>query len=106
MQIEIKNKKENKLLGRLEIEGKISFDKVTTSNAVLGEKLAVDFKADKELVVVKHIYSKFSLREADFLAYIYHDKKTLQKMEITTKYMKKKAEEKKKKEAEEKKTEA
>jgi len=105
MKIEIKEKKENKLAGRLEIEGKLFFDGATPSNEVVRDMLAVELKADKELVVVKHIYSRFSYQEADFLAYVYDDKEMMGKMEVMTKHLRKKAEEAKKKAAEETKEE-
>jgi len=103
MKIEIKTKKENKLIGRLELEGLIQFDGATPSNEVLRDKLAVELKADKDLIVIKHIYSRFGYPEAEFLAYIYDNKETRRKMEVMTKHLKKKLEEEKKKAEEEKK---
>lgn len=100
MKLEIKEKKENKILNRLEISGRLVFEKATPSNQALQEVLAVELKTNKDLIVIKHIYPKFSFREASFLAYIYFDKKTMQKMEVSTKHLRKKAEEEKKKAAE------
>ena len=71
VKIEIKEKNENKLLGRLEVSGKLTFEGATPSNEVVRDMLAAELNADKELMVVKHIYSKFSYTEADFLVYIY-----------------------------------
>lgn len=100
VKIEIKDKKENKLLGRLEVSGKLVFEGATPSNEVVRDMLAVELKADKELVIVKHIYSKFSYTEADFLVYVYEDKEKMAKMEVMTKHLRKKAEEAAKKAAE------
>lgn len=102
MKIEIKEKKENKLLGRLEVEGKVIFDRATPSNEVIRDALALELKADKNLIVVKHVYSKFGYQQADFLAYVYNNREKMEKMEVMTKYLKKKAAEGKKKKAEEK----
>ena len=96
MKLEIKDKKENKLLGRLEVEGKLTFEGATPSNEVLRDKLAAELNADKSLIIVKHIYSKFSYQEADFLAYIYSSKEKMDKMEVVTKHLKKKLKERRK----------
>lgn len=90
MNIEIKNKKENKLLGRQEVEGKVTYEQVTPSNEALKEKLAVELKGDKELIVVKHIYPRYSYREANFLAYIYENKEGKERMEVKMPHLKKK----------------
>ncbi len=102
MKIEIKERKENKLLGRLEVEGRAVFDGATPSNDVIKDMLTAELKADKNLIVVKHIYSRFSYQEADFLVYVYDNKEVMEKMEMMTKHLKKKGEEEKKKAAEEK----
>lgn len=98
MKIEIKERKENKLLGRLKVEGRVVFDGATPSNDVIKDMLAVELKADKNLIIVKHIYSRFSYQEADFLAYVYDNKEVMERMEMETKHLKKKTEEKKKEE--------
>ncbi len=98
--IEITEKKENKLLGRVEVEGKLTFTGATPSNEVLKEKLAADLNKEKDLVVVKSIYSKYSHQEANFLVFIYDNKESMSKIEVSTKHLRKKEEEAKKKAAE------
>jgi len=105
MKIEIKEKKANKLLGRLEVTGQLNFSGATPSNEVVRDSLAVELKVDKELVLIKHIYSKFSYQEAEFLAFVYDDKEKMSKTEVMTKHLRKKAEETAKKAKEEKPTE-
>lgn len=100
MELEIKERNENKLLGRLEIKGNVTFEGATPSNDVIKDVLAAELKADKGLIVVKYIHSQFSHREADFLACIYDSKEKMEKIEMSTKHLRKKAEEEKKKAAE------
>jgi len=100
MKLEITEKKDNKLLGRIEVNGKLTFEGVTPSNKTLQDLLAVELKVDKKLIVVKQIKGMFSYQEAEFLAYVYTDKEKMNKMEVMTKHLRKKEEEKKKKEAE------
>ena len=101
MKIQITEKKENKLLGRLEVTGQLNFSGATPTNEVVRDSLAVELKVDKELVVIKHIYSKFSHQEAEFLAFVYDNSEQMGKTEVMTKHLRKKAEEAAKKAKEE-----
>lgn len=92
MKIEIKEKKENKLLGRTEVKGKVFFEGATPSKEAVWDRLVIEMKGDKELIVVKEIYPRFSYQEADFSAYVYESKEKKEKMEIKKK--EKKGEEK------------
>jgi len=72
MQVNIQEKKHNPFLKRTEVSGKITFEGATPSNAQLSEAIAKEMKAkEAECVVIKHIYSAFSRREADFVAVVY-----------------------------------
>ncbi len=72
MQVNIQEKKNNPFLKRVEVTGKITFEGATPSNAQLSEVIAKEMKAKAaECVVIKHIYSVFSGREADFEALVY-----------------------------------
>ena len=101
MKIEITEKKQNKLLGRLEVSGKLNFSGATPANDVVKETLAVELKVDKELMIIKNIYSKFSHQEAEFLAYVYDDKEQMNSTEVMTNHLRKQAEEAAKKAKEE-----
>src|SRR3989344_4848748 len=52
MQLTITNKKENKMLDRLEVEGKIVFNGSTPSKLVLTEALATKLEVDMPLIVI------------------------------------------------------
>ena len=93
MKIDIKEKNENILLGRLEIKGLIEFEGVTPSNAQLTEVLAKETKKDSNLVVLKNIYTDFGHQKGTFSAFIYNDLEARDKIEKMTKHLKKKAEE-------------
>ena len=102
MNITINEKKENALLGRTEVHGSISFEGATPSAADLTAELAKQLKVDEGMIVVKHLYTKFSHQEAVFHAVAYSNTDAMQKAEVMTKHLRKKAEEGAKKEAEKK----
>lgn len=106
MKVTIKSKNENPLLGRMEVEGQITFEGVTPSNAQLIEVLVKEMKTKPELVIIKNIYTKFSQQESAFSALVYKNAEAKDKAEMNTKFLKKKAEEDAKKVAEAKKAEA
>ena len=93
MKVEIKIKKENSLLKRLELIGSLEFEGVTPSNAQLAEVLAKETKKDINLVVLKSIYTDFGHQKGTFSAFVYDDTEALSKTEKMTKHLKKKAEE-------------
>ncbi|MBU1111629.1 MAG: hypothetical protein ABIG93_00570 [archaeon] len=97
MQVTIKNKEENKLLKRTEISGELQFESTTPSNKELTEALAKELKKDLSLVVVKNVYTEFSQRKATFNAVVYADAEAKEKFEMSTKHLRKQAEEDKKK---------
>lgn len=95
MKLEIKEKKENKLLGRLEIEGLLDFEGAIPSKETVKDFLAIELKADKNLLVVNHLYPKFSHSQVKVLAYLYQTPEMKEKMKVMTKHLKKKEESKK-----------
>ena len=98
MQLTITNKKENKMLDRLEVEGKIVFNGPTPSKLVLTESLAKKLEVDMPLIVIKKLLTNFGIQEANFLAVAYHKPESLKNTEVLTKHQKKKISEAKKKE--------
>jgi len=91
MDLEIKEKKEQKLLARLEIKAKISFSaNATPSNDDVKAAIAKEVGKDAKLVVVKHIYTKFGDASADVFAYVYDNDKKLDELENKHKKPKKK----------------
>lgn len=81
MNLEVSEKKDNPLLSRTEICGKLSFDKATPSNDEVRKSLASKFNASENLVVVKNISTKFGKRTADLCAYVYKDAAALKRIE-------------------------
>ena len=101
MEVTIKKKEDNKLLHRKEVEGEITFTAATPSNQELAEALAKDLKVNVNLVVMKNIYTEFSMRKAIFSAVAYESAEMKDKFEMSTKHLRKKAEEETKKKADE-----
>lgn len=81
MQLEIKEKKENALLSRLEVVGELFYSGPTPSKSEIKKVIADKLKVDENLVVVKYIYPYFGLRGAKVEAFWYYNKKALQSME-------------------------
>ena len=100
MQLTITEKKENKLLDRIEIEGKLVFSGPTPSKMLLSEALAKKLSIELPLIVIKKLLTNFGAQEADFSAVAYNKADSKKSIEVLTKHMKKKAaeEEKKRKE--------
>ncbi|HLD39927.1 MAG TPA: hypothetical protein VJB13_02195 [Candidatus Nanoarchaeia archaeon] len=103
MNITINTKHENPLLHRVEVQGVVTFDGATPSNAQMVEALAQQMKTDASHIVLRHIYNKFSKHEAKFEAVSYASADARKKAERLTPQQKKKMEEEMKKAAEEKK---
>ena len=92
MEIIVTKKNENKLLNRTEIDGQISYDGATPSNAAITKALSDHFKIAENLVVVKHVYTIFGQTKAEIQAYLYKDRPTLEMVEFIKKKPKKNAE--------------
>ena len=101
--MEIIEKKEHPLLSRTEIIAKDSYTGATPSRDSIKDRLANTLKANKELLVIKHIYPEFGFGNAKVIAYLYSNKKDMEKIEpeyafkkgVSKKEEEKKTEEKK-----------
>ena len=101
MAVKIISTEEKQLLERKEVKRSLSFiGKATPSNAEIRKDIASQLKAAENLVIVKHVYTKFGSGEASVEAYVYDSESSLKKFEPVTKHMKLKAEELAKKAAE------
>ena len=96
MNISIFEKKENPLLKRREIMGEISFEKATPSNKELSESLAKQLNTTADLMIIKHIYTRFGQQKAKFSALAYDNKEAQKFAEKLTLHQKKKMAEAKK----------
>jgi ribosomal protein S24E len=89
MELNITDKKEQKLLSRLEVSATISFNgSVTPSNDAVKDAIAKKIGKDIKLVVVKGIYTKYGDSSADVNAYVYDNEKKLDEIEVTHKKVK------------------
>jgi ribosomal protein S24E len=106
MKLEITEKKKNELIGRAEVIGTLVYQGITPSNADITAEIAKQLKVNASLVIVKQIKGVFSKQEAKVTAFAYNDVKAKDKFEMSTKHLRKAAEEKAKKEAEAKQAQA
>ena len=81
MKLEIKNKKENPLLSRIEVSGVLTFVGVTPSNEQVAQSIASQLKVDVSVVKMQHIYTVFGEQQAEFTALVYKTKADLDKIE-------------------------
>lgn len=93
LELNITDKKEEKLLSRLKVEGKLKFEGSSTpSNDQVRELIAKNLGKDDKLVVVKNIYTKYGAASADVLAYVYDNERKLKELEKVNKKSKEKKE--------------
>jgi len=81
MELKIINKKEDPLLSRIKVQSEIIFEKGTVSKEEIKNKLGKDLGKDEKLIVVKGIYTKYGLKKATNLSYIYENEEVLKKIE-------------------------
>jgi ribosomal protein S24E len=81
MDLKITEKKEEPLLSRIKLIGEIGFEGATPSYEEVKKKIVSSLNCDEKLTVIKNIYTKFGIRKADFLAYIYKNEEAMKKIE-------------------------
>jgi len=81
MELNIEDQKENTLLNRTELRGKITFSGATPSNKDVLAAIAKKQGCNEDVIAIKGIYNKFGSQEARFTAHVYKDKETLLKTE-------------------------
>ena len=74
-------KKEYPLLSRTEIIAKESYTGATPSRDTIKKILAEKLNAKNELIVIKHIYPEFGFGNAKIIAYLYSNKKDMERIE-------------------------
>lgn len=79
MEMDVRDKKENKLLGRQEISFSVKYEKAMPSRKEMREALSTAMGANAELLVIKHASGTFGAKEAKGIAYLYSDKEAAQK---------------------------
>ncbi|MBI4919623.1 hypothetical protein HY837_06840 [archaeon] len=81
MEVKIERKKENKLLGRTEVEGSLTFTGPTPSYKDLTASLSTSLKVAPEVVLLQHVYTAFGVQTAKFDALVYDSKEKLENVE-------------------------
>lgn len=81
----IVNKKENKLLHRLEVEAHLEEKAPAQSRLDLKTELAKKLKVEEDLVIIHEVKNEYGKRSAVILAYVYEDAKA--KNAVTPAYM-------------------
>ncbi len=88
MEVNVSGKQENKLLSRLEVKGKLTFQGPTPAYKDVQAELGKALKKDAELVVVRHVYTNFGSPGATFDAFVYDSKEALKNVEAPIKVKK------------------
>ncbi len=78
MEIKIDEKKENKLLKRIEVKCRIVHEGVkTSSRAEVKKLLAKELEKNEELISIEYIKSEYGKNESSVYAKIYEDEKSM-----------------------------
>ncbi|MBD3312911.1 hypothetical protein GF345_00555 [Candidatus Woesearchaeota archaeon] len=104
MDLEIKKERETPLLSRKRITMMMDYKGATPSRLEFRDMVSKQLKAPEELVIIKHIYTRFGQNRAKIIANIYKDKKSMESIE--QKYILEKHKAKKEEGAEDKPEEA
>lgn len=81
MELKILNKEEYPLLARTRIKSEIIFERATPSKAEVKSQLSKDLGKDEKLIVVKNIYTKYGLKKAINLSYVYENEEAMKRIE-------------------------
>ncbi len=90
MNIEIKEQREEKLLGRKTIKANISFEGKTPSRKEIRTELAKAIKEKEEKIIIKHIYTQYGGNKAEIEAAVYNkieDAKAIENKKLIEKHM-------------------
>ena len=80
MNIKILNSKDNKLIGRKEIEFEMDYEKMPKREEIL-EMLSKVGKYNKEFLIIKEIKNVNGIRKSKGIAYEYENKEKIEKFE-------------------------
>jgi small subunit ribosomal protein S24e len=98
MEIKIEKERVTPLLSRKRVTANISFQGRTPSRKDVRDMVATRLKSEKDLTIVKHIYTKFGSTEARVIAHVYSsaaDLKRIERAKLVKKHADAPAEEKK-----------
>lgn len=81
MQIEIKKESETPLLSRKRVTLMAEYEGPTPSRAAFRKEIAQKVGAEENLVILKHIYTRFGIPRAKIIANVYSNMDDLKKLE-------------------------
>jgi small subunit ribosomal protein S24e len=81
MDMEIQKKQETPLLSRTRVTAALIYDGATPSRQDIRKELSQKLKVAEELIVIKHIFTKFGSSKAKVIAHVYEDKKMVDRIE-------------------------
>jgi ribosomal protein S24E len=81
MVVTIKEKNEQKMLGRTLVKAHTSFDAATPTKMNIRKQLAKELKVKEEQVIVRHIHTGFGKRSAEVAAVVYDKAETASALE-------------------------
>ncbi len=81
MDLEIKKRQETPLLSRVRINATLMYEGMTPSRQDVRKALADKLKVDQQLVVIKHIFTKFGAAQAKVIAHVYETKEVVDTLE-------------------------
>jgi small subunit ribosomal protein S24e len=81
MELKIEKERVTPLLSRKRVTANVSFQGKTPSRKEIRDMVASRLKAEKELTIIKHVYTKFGATEARVIAHIYSNAADLKRIE-------------------------
>jgi small subunit ribosomal protein S24e len=81
MELELKKERETPLLSRKRLTFDITFKGTTPSRNDIREKIADKVKANKDLTIIRHVYTKYGAEQAKVIAHVYNKKEDLDRIE-------------------------
>lgn len=81
MNIEIKKERDTPLLSRKRVTLMAEYEAATPSRASLRAEIAKKLNSPENLVILRHIYTRFGSRKAKIIAHVYRNEEELKKLE-------------------------
>jgi len=81
MKIEIKKEMETPLLSRKRVTLMAEYEGPTPSRQAFRKEIAQKLSADENLIILKHIYTRFGIPRAKIIANVYANMEDLKKLE-------------------------
>ena len=82
MNMQITERKNNALLSRIEVKGKLDSFVATPSNKDITGRLAKELGKSEDAIAIQGIYTKFNMRTADFTAHAYESAEAKANVEL------------------------